>query len=96
MGSVASISLFSACTRFAIVYRNHVDLFDGEVVPEKFVNQDGGDPFLCWSLSSLGVLDDGSSPGFLILLLAVVRRAVNRGWTFEELSNAAEIADSDG
>ena len=41
----------------------HLDIFDGEVVPEKFVNQDG-DPFLCRRLSSLGMLDDGSVSGF--------------------------------
>ena len=40
-----------------------LDIFDEDVVPEKFVNQ-VGDPFLCRSLSSLGVLDDGSVSGF--------------------------------
>ena len=39
----------------------------------------------CWGFNSV----HGSGK-------AKVRRAVNRGWTFEELRNAAEIADSDG
>ena len=41
----------------------HLDIFDGEVVPEKCVNQDG-DPFTYQNLSSPEMLDDGSVPEF--------------------------------
>ena len=91
LSRVYECHFFLACP---VVHRNHLCISDREVVPEMFVNQ-GGDP-LSMKFIVAGVLDGNSVSGFLILLVAAVRRAVNRGWTFEKLRNAAEIADSDG
>ncbi|KAG8213332.1 hypothetical protein J3R82DRAFT_11814 [Butyriboletus roseoflavus] len=48
---------FPGMPTFPIVHRTHLDIFDGDVIPEIFINQDG-DPFLYQLYPSLGLLQD--------------------------------------
>ncbi|KAF9232963.1 glycosyltransferase family 2 protein [Melanogaster broomeanus] len=81
---------FPGMPTFPIVHSTHLDIFDGDVIPEIFINQDG-DPFLyqlyrrwnCSTMFSARITNGigGSQP-------ARYRQQHAQGWTFATLDNA--------
>lgn len=86
---------FPGMPTFPIVHRTHLDIFDGDVIPEIFINQDG-DPFLYqlyrrWDCSRMftarisnGI--GGSQP-------ARYRQQHAEGWTFGPLDKATATTE---
>ncbi|KAJ3562199.1 hypothetical protein NP233_g9726 [Leucocoprinus birnbaumii] len=87
---------FPGMPTFPIIHRSHMEAFDGEVVPDTFINQDG-DPFLfqlyrCWGTSVMfscrlrnGV---GGSIG------ARYTKQHTRGWSLVPLEHAKQAVAS--
>ena len=92
-GCVAFMDLsFPGMPTFPVIHRTHMDIFNGIVVPELFINQDG-DPFLFqlyrrWGCSSMipSALTNGVGGS------GEARYAKERAtdWTFETLDNSVE------
>ncbi|KIJ60372.1 glycosyltransferase family 2 protein [Hydnomerulius pinastri MD-312] len=86
---------FPGMPTFPIIHRTHLDIFDGNVIPEIFINQDG-DPFLYqlyrrWNCSTMfpaRILNEigGSRP-------ARYRQQHADGWTFNTLDDATDTAE---
>ncbi|KAG9314950.1 hypothetical protein JVU11DRAFT_4059 [Chiua virens] len=86
---------FPGMPTFPVIHRIHLDIFDGEVIPEVFINQDG-DPFLYqlyrrWDCSRMfparisnGI--GGSQP-------ARYHQQHAEGWTFGPLDKATATTD---
>lgn len=86
---------FPGMPTFPILHRTHLDIFEGEVVPEIFINQDG-DPYLYqlyrrWGCSRMfdsrirntcGGSDD-----------ARYEKKHTNGWTFATLQNSVDVVD---
>lgn len=87
---------FPGMPTFPIVHRTHMDIFNGEVVPEIFANQDG-DPYLfqlyrrwgCARMFGSKVRNGfgGSEP-------ARYTKQHATGWTFETLDNATTSVEN--
>ncbi|KAF5342119.1 hypothetical protein D9611_001291 [Ephemerocybe angulata] len=82
---------------FPVVHRRHMDTFNGEVVPDIFINQDG-DPFLFqlyrrWNCSKM--IDCRVSNAIGGSVEARYEKSHAKGWTFETLDNAvARLAET--
>ncbi|KAH0833002.1 glycosyltransferase family 2 protein [Lanmaoa asiatica] len=86
---------FPGMPTFPIVHRTHLDIFDGDIVPEIFINQDG-DPFLyqlyrrwdCSRMFTARISNEigGSQP-------ARYRQQHAKGWTFGPLDKATATTD---
>ncbi|KAF6751763.1 NAD-dependent epimerase/dehydratase [Ephemerocybe angulata] len=88
---------FPGMPTFPVVHRRHMDTFNGEVVPDIFINQDG-DPFLFqlyrrWSCSKM--IDCRVSNAIGGSVEARYEKSHAKGWTFETLDNAvARLAET--
>jgi glycosyltransferase involved in cell wall biosynthesis len=81
---------FPGMPTFPIVHRTHMEIFNGEVVPQIFVNQDG-DPYLFqlyrrWGCSHMFTSRIGNSLGGSEPARYTKQHAID--WTFETLDNA--------
>jgi nucleoside-diphosphate-sugar epimerase/glycosyltransferase involved in cell wall biosynthesis len=81
---------FPGMPTFPIVHRTHMDIFEGEIVPEVFVNQDG-DPYLYqlyrrWGCSRMFSLRIRNSVGGSEPARYAKQHAVD--WTFDTLDDA--------
>lgn len=97
MGCVAFTDVtFPGMPTFPIIHRTHMNIFDGQVIPDTFVNQDG-DPFLfqlyrkwgCSQMISLRI-----SNGIGGSLPARYTQQHTDGWTFGLLENAASTVEA--
>ncbi|KAK2462169.1 hypothetical protein APHAL10511_005801 [Amanita phalloides] len=83
---------FPGMPTFPVLHRTHMDIFNGVVVPEKFINQDG-DPFLFqlyrrWGCSVM--LSCSLSNGVGGSEEARYTKQPATGWTFETLDKSVE------
>lgn len=96
LGCVAfTDTTFPGMPTFPIVHRTHIDIFNGNVVPEVFINQDG-DPFLyqlyrrwgCSTMFSARITNGigGSRP-------ARYHQQHAQGWTFGTLDKATATTE---
>jgi len=94
MGCVAFTDVtFPGMPTFPVIHRTHMDIFEGQVIPDAFVNQDG-DPFLFqlyrkWGCSRM--MSSRISNGVGGSLPARYTQQHADGWTFGLLENAASI-----
>ncbi|KAF8897998.1 NAD-dependent epimerase/dehydratase [Gymnopilus junonius] len=87
---------FPGMPTFPIIHRTHMDIFQGEVVPAIFVNQDG-DPFLFqlyrrWGCSTMFNSQLSNSIGGDGDARYVKRHA--QDWTFDTLDDATSVVES--
>lgn len=86
---------FPGMPTFPVVHRVHMDIFEGEVVPKCFVNQDG-DPFLFqlyrrWGCSTMVPSRLRNTVGGSDEARYEKKHAID--WTFEPLSRATRLAE---
>ncbi|KAG9014685.1 hypothetical protein FRB94_010532 [Tulasnella sp. JGI-2019a] len=87
---------FPGMPTFPVVHRTHLDIFDGEVVPSAFINQDG-DPYLYqmyrrWGASSMIPCRIQNSVGGSVDARYEKHHAV--GWTFDVLEEGTRGIES--
>ncbi|THH08847.1 hypothetical protein EW146_g8857 [Bondarzewia mesenterica] len=80
---------FPGMPTFPIIHRTHLDIFEGEVVPQVFINQDG-DPYLYqlyrrWNCSTMFRARICNAVGGSEA--ARYEKKYTSGWTFETLDN---------
>ncbi|OJA10950.1 hypothetical protein AZE42_04647 [Rhizopogon vesiculosus] len=96
MGCIAFTDVtFPGMPTFPIIHRTHMDVFEGQVIPDTFVNQDG-DPFLFqlyrkWGCSRMISSRISNSVGGS--LPARYKQQHADGWTFGTLENAASTVN---
>ncbi|KAG2143095.1 glycosyltransferase family 2 protein [Suillus clintonianus] len=94
MGCVAFTDVtFPGMPTFPVIHRTHMDVFEGQVIPDVFVNQDG-DPFLFqlyrkWGCSRM--IPSRLSNGIGGSLPARYTQQHADGWTFGPLDKAALV-----
>lgn len=86
---------FSGMPTFPVVHRTHLGIFDGEVIPPIFINQDG-DPFLYqlyrkWGCSSM--IESRLSNKVGGETIARYEKKHTPDWTFETLGRAASSVE---
>ena len=96
-GCVAFMDItFPGMPTFPIIHKTHMKIFEGEVIPNVFINQDG-DPFLFqlyrrWGCSTMfssrvsNTIGGGSAARYL--------KQHAQHWTFEPLSEAISVAEA--
>ena len=95
-GCVAfSDTTFPGMPTFPIIHRTHMDIFEGEVIPDVFINQDG-DPFLFqlyrrWGCSVMFSSRISNNVGGETKARYVKQHAEH--WTFETLDGAVSVVD---
>jgi len=81
---------FPGMPTFPVIHRTHMEIFNGEVVPEAFINQDG-DPFLfqlyrrwgCSAMVEKRIVNNVGGPG-----AARYEKQHAKDWVFEQLAGA--------
>lgn len=97
LGCVAfTDTTFPGMPTFPVVHRTHMDIFNGQVIPDTFINQDG-DPFLFqlyrrWGCSFMMAprLQNHLGGSFE----ARYHKISATGWTFDTLDNATSAVES--
>ncbi|KAG0706873.1 glycosyltransferase family 2 protein [Suillus ampliporus] len=97
MGCIAFTDVtFPGMPTFPVIHRTHMDVFNGQVIPDIFVNQDG-DPFLFqlyrkWGCSQM--IPSRISNGIGGSLPARYTQQHADGWTFGPLENATSALEA--
>ncbi|KAF8961160.1 NAD-dependent epimerase/dehydratase [Flammula alnicola] len=86
---------FPGMPTFPIIHRTHMDIFNGQVVPDIFINQDG-DPFLFqlyrrWGCSKMFSSRISNGVGGEAEARYTKKRAED--WTFDTLDNAVSVVE---